>query len=100
MLKKQKKKKPEEVIEQEKPVTGEPAPQTKGRRGKKKRKGRTGVTILLFVILAVGAGVLLYPSFSNWWNSFHQTRAIAGYVDSVDDMGEEEAARLLAEAEA
>ena len=100
MKEKRRKRQPEEIHEKEVSSADEKSSSAKERGRKKKRKGRTGVTILLFVILAVGAGVLIYPTFSNWWNSFHQTRAIAGYVDTVDDMGEEEAAKLLAEAEA
>ena len=40
-------------------------------------------TILLFLILIVGVGVLLYPTVSDYWNSFHQSRAIASYVEQV-----------------
>lgn len=40
-------------------------------------------TIILSVILVVGVGLMAYPSVSNWWNSFHQTRAIASYSDAV-----------------
>ncbi len=40
-------------------------------------------TILLFVILILGVGVLLYPTVSDYWNSFHQSRAIASYVEQV-----------------
>ena len=35
------------------------------------------VEMVLYVILLAGLCLLLYPTFSNWWNSFHQTRAIA-----------------------
>jgi sortase A len=40
-------------------------------------------TILLFLILIVGVGVLLYPTVSDYWNNFHQSRAIASYVEQV-----------------
>lgn len=40
-------------------------------------------TFVLFVILFVGCAILLYPSFSNYYNSFHQSRAIASYVEQV-----------------
>lgn len=40
-------------------------------------------TILLFVVMFVGLGLLLYPSIADWWNSFHQSRAIAGYTASI-----------------
>ena len=46
-------------------------------------------TILLFVIMFVGLGLLLYPPLADYYNSFHQSRAIASYTQSVD-VGEEE----------
>ncbi len=61
---------------------------------KKKRKGSSVLTVILVAILLVGVGLLAYPSFSNWWNSFHQTRAVAGYVKKVDDMSAEEKEKL------
>ena len=33
--------------------------------------------IILVAALLAGAGLLIYPSFSNYWNSFHQSRAIS-----------------------
>jgi sortase A len=42
--------------------------------------------------------LLLYPTVSDYWNEFHQSRAIAGYVEAVDDMGDEEAEKLIEEA--
>lgn len=45
-------------------------------------------TVILVVMLLVGLSVMLYPSFSDWWNSRVQTRAIASYsemVDKIDD---------------
>lgn len=40
-------------------------------------------TILLFAVLLIGLSLLLYPSFSDWWNSFHQSRAIDSYAQAV-----------------
>lgn len=40
-------------------------------------------TILLILILLIGLSLLLYPSFSDWWNSLHQSRAVASYVEQV-----------------
>lgn len=42
-------------------------------------------TILLFVIMFVGLGLLLYPPLADYYNSFHQSRAIAAYNHSVED---------------
>ena len=42
----------------------------------------------IFLVLAffIGVGLLLYPSFSDYWNSFHQSRAIASYADEIAAM--------------
>lgn len=37
---------------------------------------RNMTTILLFVVLFVGLALLLYPSVSDFYNSFHQSRAV------------------------
>ena len=42
------------------------------------------------MILFAGLSLILYPSVSNWWNSLHQSQAIASYVESVDSMSPEE----------
>ena len=38
---------------------------------------RNMTTILLFVVLFVGLALLLSPSVSDFYNSFHQSRAVA-----------------------
>ena len=40
-------------------------------------------TILLVVALVIGICLLLYPTVSDYWNSLHQSRAIASYTESV-----------------
>ena len=56
--------------------------------------------ILLVVILLVGAAILLYPTAADYWNSFHQTRAIASYSDAVSTMDNADYDRIWSEAEA
>ena len=48
-------------------------------------KKRTGspITLLLILILFAGVSLLLYPTVSDYWNSFHQSRAIASYAEQV-----------------
>ena len=48
----------------------------------KKKKGKL-TTLFLFLILLTGLSLLLYPSLSDYWNSFHQTQAIASYAQEV-----------------
>lgn len=43
-------------------------------------------TILLFLVFLLGLSLLLYPTFADWWNSFHQSRAIASYSEVVATM--------------
>ena len=52
---------------------------------KKKKKSNLGNIILVLILLA-GLGLLIYPSFSDYWNSFHQSRAIMTYMESVGKM--------------
>ena len=47
-------------------------------------------TILLFLIFFIGLSLLLYPSFADWWNSFHQSRAVASYVEQVANMDDDQ----------
>ncbi|MBQ6239460.1 MAG: class C sortase [Firmicutes bacterium] len=55
-------------------------------------------TILLILIFLVGFGLLLYPTFSDWWNTFHQSRAVVSYIGSVTDLDNEEYDEMLEEA--
>ncbi len=43
----------------------------------------------LVLILIIGLSLILYPSLSDYWNSFHQTRAIVHYAESVANIGNE-----------
>lgn len=58
----------------------------------KKKSGWT--TGLLFLILLVGLSLLLYPSFSDYYNSFHQTQAIASYSSQVQKLDESKTLEL------
>ena len=60
------------------------------------KKHRT--TIILIGMLLTGLSLLLYPSFSNYWNSFHATRAIASYAEETASLNEAEYAAMLQDA--
>ncbi|MEE0059643.1 MAG: class C sortase [Acutalibacteraceae bacterium] len=47
-------------------------------------------TIILVITLIIGLSLLLYPTISDYWNTLHQSKAIAGYVETVANMGEEQ----------
>ena len=57
-------------------------------------------TIILVFILLIGLSLLLYPTLSDYWNSFHQSKAIAGYVEQVAAISEDEYTDILARAKA
>ncbi len=63
-----------------------------------KKKGINSTAVLLFILL-VGVCFLLYPTVADYWNSFHQSRAIAGYVEKVNNIDTKEFERLWAEAD-
>lgn len=62
------------------------------------KKHRT--TIILVLILFAGLALLLYPTFSDWWNSMHQSRAVASYVEAMANMEEDTYQQLWDEANA
>ena len=48
-----------------------------------------GSTVFLILILLIGLSLMLYPTFADWWNSFHQSRAVASYVEQVANMDDD-----------
>ncbi len=61
---------------------------------------RNLINLVLSLIFVVGAGLLAYPTFADWWNSFHQSRAVASYMDTVSNMDASEYEALLKNADA
>ena len=55
---------------------------------------RHGTTIILILVFLVGLSLLLYPTFSDWWNSMHQSRAVASYVEQVANIDEDQYEQL------
>lgn len=64
----------------------------------KKKKGMSS-TIIIVLVLIAGLSLLLYPSVSDYWNSFHSSVAIADYSKVVSDISEEEYDKLLSAAQ-
>ena len=56
---------------------------------RKQRKTDRLTTVILVLILIAGVCLLLYPSVSDYWNSFHQTQAIATYAEEVAGLDED-----------
>lgn len=70
---------------------------------KQKKKGGAGLNIMIVLfalVLLGGIGLIAYPTFANWWNSMHASRAVAGYVEQVNDMSAEQKKELLDQAHA
>ena len=63
------------------------------------KKKNNFTTIFLILVMIAGLSLLLYPSVSDYWNSFHQTQAIATYAEEVSGLNEVEYDRLWAEAQ-
>ncbi|SHM86251.1 class C sortase [Ruminococcus flavefaciens] len=64
----------------------------------KKSKRSLIVNIVLVLSLAVGLCIMIYPTFSNWWNANKQSRAIAVYDRKVSSMDNADKERQLARA--
>ena len=58
------------------------------------------ITFILVIILLSGLSLLLYPTLSNIWNSYHQSEAIASYKHHVADMKQSKEEEMLSAAHA
>ena len=59
---------------------------------------KTGGNLPLILIFLAGLSLLLYPSISNYWNSLHQSQAIAVYDQTLDAMDREKNQVMLQQA--
>lgn len=50
-------------------------------------------TIIAGIIFLTGLSLLLYPTISNFWNSKHQTQAVADYSKQIEKMDDQEEER-------
>ena len=57
-------------------------------------------TAALLLIFVIGVSLLLYPTVSDYWNSFTSSRAITHYSDEVANMNRELYQQILGEAQA
>ena len=64
---------------------------------KKKKDGIT--TALLVIILLAGLSLLLYPSVSDYWNSFRQSQVISDYAQSMHEIDPDRYKHLIDAAE-
>lgn len=64
-----------------------------------KKKGHDYITVILFLIFIAGMALLLYPTVSDYWNSLHQSKAIASYAEEVANMEQDKYDDLWAAAD-
>ena len=62
------------------------------------RKKEKKITVLLMIAFFTGIALLLYPAISDYWNSFHQTKAITSYSETVSELKREDYDNLLQQA--
>ena len=55
-------------------------------------------TVMLILVFFLGLSLVLYPSVSDYWNSLHQSRAIATYAEEVSGLDTGRYEQLWAEA--
>ena len=55
-------------------------------------------TVILILVFFLGLSLVLYPSVSDYWNSLHQSRAIATYAEEVSNLNTDRYEQLWAEA--
>ncbi len=53
------------------------------------------LTVLMVCGMLAGVFLLLYPSVANYWNSFHQTRAISEYSEVVSTMDRDDQKKII-----
>ena len=47
-------------------------------------------TMITVIVFLTGLSLLLYPTVSNYWNSLHQTKAVANYSDAMEKINQKE----------
>ncbi|MGF0018091.1 class C sortase [Sporofaciens sp. SGI.106] len=65
-----------------------------------RRKKRKFITVLFVLVFLAGLSLILYPSVSNYWNSFHQSQAVARYAKEVAELDQKEYDEIWEEAKA
>ncbi len=54
--------------------------------------------IILILVFLVGLSLLLYPTVSDYWNSLHQSRAVAEYAERVAQLDNDSYKKILKQA--
>lgn len=67
---------------------------------KKKSVERKKTLIGLIAVLLAGLSLMLYPFVADYWNSMHQSQAIATYLEAVNKIDDDRYDQMLADAKA
>lgn len=61
-------------------------------RKKKRRKLKKGntTTLILIGMMVIGLGLIIYPSFADWWNQVYSRRMIVDYSERIENLTEED----------
>ena len=62
------------------------------------KKKISASTVILILIFLAGLSLLLYPTVSDYWNSFHQSQAISTYAEQVAQLDEKDYSQYWEEA--
>ena len=54
------------------------------------------ITVSVVSLLLIGVSLLLYPTVSNLWNTFHQSEIVAGYIKDIEDTDSQKKQEMLA----
>lgn len=65
-----------------------------------KKKNSKLTNVLVIVIFIIGLSLVLYPTVSDYWNSFHQTQAIVGYSEAVKNIDSNQFVKYWEQADA
>jgi sortase A len=63
---------------------------TRQKKQRKQKKRNVLLTIIIVAIFLVGFGLLMYPTFSNLWNEYRNSRLITKYSETVESMSDED----------
>ncbi len=66
----------------------------KNKESQPKKKKNTS-TIILICVFILGLGIMLYPTISDYWNSFRSSRVISNYAEFVAKMDDADYERIL-----
>lgn len=56
---------------------------------KRKKKSHWLSNLLIFLLFVAGAGILVYPTFSDMWNKYRNAQLITQYTEAIETLPEE-----------